>query len=70
MDIQDEQKVITYVGGKAVYSGTWGDAPEDVKALYDACDWYILDSIEQFDIIMVAQSRFKAVEIPPFSLPI
>lgn len=54
MDIQDEQKVIAYVGGKAVYSGTWGDAPEDVKALYDACDWYILDSIEQFDIIMIA----------------
>lgn len=38
MDIRDEQKVITYVGGKEVYGGTWGDAPEDVKALYDACD--------------------------------
>lgn len=54
MDFRDEQKVIAYVSGKEVYSGTWGDAPEDVKALYDACDWYILDSIEQFDIIMVA----------------
>lgn len=54
MDFRDEQKVITYVGGKEVYSGTWGDAPEDVKALYDACDWYILDSIEPFDIIMIA----------------
>lgn len=54
MDIQDEQKVITYVGGKEVYSGTWGDAPEDVKALDGACDWYILDGIEPFDIIMIA----------------
>ena len=54
MDIRDEQKVITYVGGKEVYSGTWRDAPEDVKALDGACDWYILDSIEQFDIIMIA----------------
>lgn len=54
MDIRDEQKVIAYVGGKEVYSGTWGDATEDVKALDGACDWYILDSIEQFDIIMVA----------------
>ena len=26
---------------------------EDVKALDGACDWYILDSIEQFDIIMI-----------------
>lgn len=54
MDIRDEQKVIAYVGGKEVYSGTWRDAPEDVKALDGACDWYILDSIEQYDIIMVA----------------
>lgn len=54
MDIQDEQKVIAYVGGKQVYSGIWGDAPEDVKALENACDWYLLDSVEQFDIIMVA----------------
>lgn len=54
MDIQDEQKVIAYVGGKEVYSGTWHDAPEDVKALENACDWYLLDSVEQFDIIMVA----------------
>lgn len=54
MGIRVDQKVIVYVGGKEVYSGTWGDAPEDVKALYDACDWYLLDSIEQYDIIMVA----------------
>ena len=32
----------------------YDDAPEDVKALDGACDWYILDSIEPFDIIMVA----------------
>lgn len=43
-----------HVGGKEVYSGTWRDAPEDVKALDGACDWYILDSIEPFDIIMIA----------------
>lgn len=54
MDIRDEQKVIAYVGGKEVYSGVWRNAPEDVKALEDACDWYILDGIESFDIIMVA----------------
>lgn len=54
MDIRDEQKVIAYVDGKDVYSGTWRDAPEDVKALDGACDWYILDSIEPFDIIMIA----------------
>lgn len=55
MDIRDEQMVITYVGGEKVYSGTWRDAPEDVKALCDTCDWYILDdSIEPFNIIMIA----------------
>lgn len=54
MDIRDEQKVIAYVGGKEIYSGTWDVAPEDVKALDGACDWYILDSIEQYDIIIVA----------------
>lgn len=54
MDIQVDQKVIAYVGGREVYSGTWGDAPKDVKALENACDWYLLDSVEQFDIIMVA----------------
>ena len=54
MDFQAEQKVIAYVGGKEVYSGIWGDAPEDVKALYGTCNWYLLDGIEQFDIIMVA----------------
>lgn len=54
MDVRDEQKVIAYVGGKEVYSGSWRDAPEDVKALDGTCDWYILDSIELFDIIMIA----------------
>lgn len=54
MDIRYEQTVVAYVGGKEVYSGVWRDAPEDVKALDGACDWYILDNIEQFDIIMVA----------------
>ena len=51
---QNEQKVVAYVGGDEVYNGTWRDAPEDVKALDGACDWYILDGIEPFDIIMIA----------------
>ena len=50
----NDSYIIAYVGGKEVYSGTWRDAPEDVKALDGACDWYILDSIEPFDIIMIA----------------
>lgn len=50
----EDEEEDAYVSGKEVYSSTWGDAPEDVKALYDACDWYLLDGIEQFDIIMVA----------------
>lgn len=52
-DLQPDQRIIGYDESGIFYEGRFGDADEDTLKELSMADFYLLDKIEDFDVIAI-----------------
>lgn len=52
-DLRPDQSIIFYLSGTIAFTGMFGDVPDELMNELSMADFYLLNALEDYDIIAV-----------------